>query len=243
MPQQRLATITLVLAGLALLMLAASGIGYRQELWALRPAFTMLRWGAYLGVAAALLAVAGMLVARPVGRATAPFAIAFVLALVAAGLPWTWKQKAGRVPPIHDITTDTQDPPAFVAVLPLRANARNSAVYGGDTIAVQQRAAYPDVTPVRLAIPPGQAFARARETAVGMGWAMVAADSAAGRIEATATTRWFGFKDDVVIRIRPEGAGSRVDVRSVSRLGGSDVGANAARIREFVRRLGASIPT
>lgn len=239
MPPRRTAILALVVAVLALVLLAASGFGYRSELWTLRTAFSMLRWGAYVGVVAGIVAIIGLLTARPIGRASAPFAVALVLALIAAGLPWSWKQKAGRVPPIHDITTDTQDPPAFVAVLPLRATARNSAVYAGDSIAVQQRAAYPDVVPVLLAMPPGQAFTRAREAAGAMGWEMVATDSSAGRIEATATTRWFGFKDDVVIRVRPAGAGSQVDVRSVSRVGGSDVGANAERIRAFVRRLGA----
>ncbi|MDB4879063.1 MAG: hypothetical protein JWL60_509 [Gemmatimonadetes bacterium] len=241
MPAHRLAAPTLGLAALALLLLAASGTGYRQELWTLKTAFTLLRWGAYLGVAAGALALAGMFIARPIGRATVPFAAAFLMALLAAGLPWSWKQKAGRVPPIHDITTDTQDPPAFVDVLPLRATAKNPAAYGGDSIATKQRAGYPDIAPLRLAVPPARAFAAAREAATGMGWTMVAADSVAGRVEATATTRWFGFRDDVVIRVRPEGAGSRVDVRSVSRVGGSDVGANAERIREFARRLGARL--
>jgi uncharacterized protein (DUF1499 family) len=83
------------------------------------------------------------------------------------------------------------------------------------------------------------AFRRAADAARAMGWEMVAADSAAGRVEATATTRWFGFKDDVVVRVRPDGAGSRIDVRSVSRVGGSDVGANAARIRAYLARVAA----
>lgn len=241
-PQPRFALLALAVAAIALLLLAASGTGYRQELWTLKTAFTLLRWGAYLGVVAAILALIGMFTARPVGRATAPFAVAFLLALVAAGLPWSWKQRAGRVPPIHDITTDTQDPPRFVDILPLRASARNPAVYGGDSVAQQQRDGYPDIGPVRLAVPPAVAFRQARDAAAGMGMAIVATDSGAGRIEATATTRWFGFKDDVVIRVRPEGSGSRVDVRSLSRVGGSDVGANAARIRELVRRLGAVQP-
>ena len=73
-----------------------------------------------------------------------------------------------------------------------------------------------------------------------MGWHIVAAKSEEGRIEATATTLWFGFKDDVVIRIMPTAAGSRLDIRSKSRVGLSDVGVNAARIREFVAALGES---
>ena len=70
-----------------------------------------------------------------------------------------------------------------------------------------------------------------------MGWQVAATDTAAGRLEATHTTRWFGFKDDVIVRIRPEGTGSRVDVRSVSRVGLSDLGANAERIRGFLAKL------
>jgi uncharacterized protein (DUF1499 family) len=74
-----------------------------------------------------------------------------------------------------------------------------------------------------------------------MQWEIVATDSSAGRIEATATTRVFRFKDDVVIRIRPRDSGSRLDIRSVSRIGGSDLGKNASRIRDFIARLRESI--
>jgi uncharacterized protein (DUF1499 family) len=145
--------------------------------------------------------------------------------------------QAKRVPPIHDITTDTDRPPEFVAVLPRRADAPNGVEYEGAEIARQQREAYPDIGPLRLPLAPGEAFARALAAARASGWEIVGADSAAGRIEATATTAWFGFKDDVVVRIAPEEGGSRVDVRSVSRVGKSDVGANAERIRKYLARL------
>ena len=91
--------------------------------------------------------------------------------------------------------------------------------------------------PLELALPPTQAFARAAETARGEGWEVTALDESAGRIEAVVTTRWFGFKDDVVIRITPAGAGSRVDMRSKSRVGRSDAGTNARRIEEFLARM------
>ena len=149
----------------------------------------------------------------------------------------TCARLAGGAPPIHDITTDTNDPPLFVDVLPLRAGARNSADYGGSRVAALQRAAYPDIAPVDLAMVPAAAFAKALAAANAMGWAIVAADSSAGRIEATATTRVFRFRDDVVIRIRPRDGGSRLDIRSVSRIGGGDLGKNASRIREFIGRL------
>jgi uncharacterized protein (DUF1499 family) len=146
--------------------------------------------------------------------------------------------QARRVPFIHDITTDAADPPAFVAVLPLRAGASNPAAYGGPEVAAAQARAYPDIAPRYLAAAPAGAFEQALAAARGMGWAIVAADPAAGRIEATATSRWLGFQDDVVVRIRPDGGGSRVDVRSASRVGKSDLGVNARRIREYLRRLG-----
>lgn len=219
------------------MMLVASGIGYQRETWSLPTAFTMVKWAAYAGIATAFLALAGALFARPVGRPTVVFGIALLIAGATGFVPWRWKQVASTVPPIHDVTTDTQDPPKFVAVLPLRANAKNSAEYAGDSIAALQRRGYPDLAPAIFARPAGVTFARARAAADAMGWKLVEADSGTGRIEATATTKWFGFKDDVVVRVRPEGAGSRLDVRSVSRLGGSDVGTNAARIREFISRL------
>ena len=154
----------------------------------------------------------------------------------------TCAKLAGGAPPIHDITTDTNDPPVFVDILPLRAGARNSASYGGARVAELQRAAYPDIAPVDLAIAPAAAFAKSLATANAMGWAIVTADSSAGRIEATATTRVFRFRDDVVIRVRPRDGGARVDIRSVSRIGGSDLGKNASRIRDFIARLRSPDP-
>src|SRR2546425_4362576 len=141
-------------------------------------------------------------------------------------------------PAIHDITTDTQQPPQYVAVLPLRAKAPNTTVYGGEAIAARQRVAYPDVKPLVLEVPPSRVFERALATARAMGWELVEADAATGRIEATDTTFWFGFKDDVVVRIRPTTTGgSRIDVRSLSRVGGGDVGTNAKRILAYLEAL------
>src|SRR6202022_4383493 len=119
----------------------------------------------------------------------------------------------------------------FVAVLPLRQGAPNTAEYAGAALAAQQRAGYPGLAPVRFAAPPDQVFARA------LGWQIVAAVPAEGRLEATDRTRWFGFRDDVVVRVAAEGTGTRVDVRSVSRVGRSDLGTNARRIRRFEEAL------
>lgn len=231
--------LTLVAAVIAALLLPLSGVGVRAGLWTFRSGFTMLRWGAYLGLAAAALALLQLLVARWRGSQPWPLLLALGLGVAAAAIPWSWQRRARQVPPIHDITTDTDDPPEFVAMLPLRADAPNPAEYGGPEVAAQQREGYPDLRSLVLAsTPPAEAFGRALDAARAEGWELVAADSAAGRIEATATTGWFGFKDDVVVRIRPEGGGSVIAVRSVSRVGKSDVGTNARRIRSYLERLG-----
>ena len=235
----RTARFTLIVAVVAALLLLGAGPGVRLGAWDFRTGFTLLRWGAYLGLAAALAALVQLAVPtlRPVrsGR----LILALGLGALAVGVPWYWRNRARSVPPIHDITTDTADPPAFVAVLPLRAGAPNPAEYGGEEIAAAQQQAYPAVRPLILPLAPDAALTQALAAARRAGWEIVAADSAAGRIEATATSGWFGFKDDVVVRIQPADGGSRIDVRSVSRVGKSDVGANAERIRSYLRSPGA----
>ncbi len=160
-----------------------------------------------------------------------------VLGLLVAGIPWQMKRTAQSVPAIHDISTDTDHPPEFVALLPLRTGAPNGAAYGGPEIAAQQHRAYPDIQPLTLRVPPQKAFSQALKAMDAMGWEIIDASPGEGRIEATDTTFWFGFKDDIVVRIRAQGDDSRVDVRSVSRVGKSDVGANARRIRKYEQKL------
>lgn len=217
------------------------GPGYRWQVLGLGTAFTLLRWGAFVGLAGALVSLLALLRAfTGIRRQTVAVLFAWVgLALGTAsfGLPWVLLQQAHRVPPIHDITTDTMQPPAFHAILPLRGGASNPVTYGGPAIAREQHRAYPDIKPLQLYVSPQQAFAAALEVAKGMGWQIVAAEPQVQRIEATATTFWFGFKDDVVIRIRAVGSGARVDIRSDSRVGVSDLGKNAERIRRFSNRL------
>lgn len=225
------------LAGAASLALA--GLGYRWGWWALPDAFAILRVGLFTAGGGALAALAGAAWTwRRGARDLAALAlVASVIGLGAASLPLLQLRVAKSVPPIHDITTDPADPPVFDAVLPLRAGAANSAEYGGVIIAAQQHAAYPDILPIRLDAAPAQAFARALDAARAMGWTIAAADPARGIIEATDQTFWFGFKDDIAVRVRAGGAGSVVDVRSLSRVGRSDVGTNARRIRAYRARL------
>lgn len=227
-----------VTVGLALVTIALSGLGSRWGWWRFGTGFTLLRWGGYAALAGAALTLVGAVATR--GARRRPIVAAIGLAALALGtvaVPWGWRRTAGRVPPIHDITTDTERPPAFVALRDRRPGARNPVEYGGPEVAAQQRAGYPDLAPLTLPVPPPAALARAERVARDFGWAVAAVDAASGRLEATDRTRWFGFYDDVVVRVTPAPGGSRVDVRSLSRVGGSDVGTNAARIRRFLAAL------
>ncbi len=227
----------LAVALVAALAVAASGFGARFGVWDFRVGFAILRWAAYAGIALAVLALVDFLAPRVRSGHAATLLAALLVGGAAAALPLYWQHTARAVPPINDITTDPDDPPALVALLPLRAQAAVSARYPGPDTARLQREGYPDLLPLTLRLPPREAFARALDAARTMGWQIVATDEAAGRIEATATTPWFGFTDDVVVRVVPAGTGSRIDVRSVSRVGRSDLGANAKRIRAYLASL------
>jgi hypothetical protein len=122
-------------------------------------------------------------------------------------------------------------------VIALRGNSPVPVAYPGEATAALQRSGYPDLHAAVLPLPPAAAFDAALAAAREMGWDIVASDAAAGRFEATDTTPWFGFKDDIVVRVTPEGRGCRVDVRSVSRVGRGDLGTNARRIRRYVAKL------
>jgi uncharacterized protein (DUF1499 family) len=147
--------------------------------------------------------------------------------------------RSGGVPAIHDITTDPNDPPQFVAAAQAPGNQGRNLTYphGRPDSAALQQEAYPDLQPIGVDLSPGDALQRARQAAQDLGWEVVDEDAGAGRLEATYTSRIFRFVDDIVVRIRPSQSGSIVDLRSTSRVGESDLGANAARIRAFRERL------
>ena len=235
------ALLACAIAALGLTLLGVAGPAYRFGVLTLPDAFTLLRWAAYTGIAAAAAGmIAGLLAYRRDARvATFTAALAVLGGAAAFGIPFEWQRGARDVPPIHDITTDLERPPTFDAIVQLRADAPNSLERPTE-LAEQQRLGYPDLAPVTLSMPSEQTFDRALAVAQQAGWDIVAADKSAGRIEATDTTRWFGFQDDVVVRLTSWGAGTRVDVRSVSRVGRSDVGTNARRIRRYLAALQSS---
>jgi uncharacterized protein (DUF1499 family) len=233
------ALVGFLLAVLAALAVVLAGFGTRWELWHFRTGFVILGWAAYAGIAAALISLASAIFTRPttLRRGFLISIVGLVIGVLVFAIPWCYSRTARRVPAIHDVTTDTENPPCFVSILPLRKNAPNSPEYGGPEVAVKQRAAYPDLAPAMLSVPPDKAFERALTAARKMGWVIVDANAAEGRIEATATTFWFGFKDDIVVRVTSADHGSRVDIRSVSRVGRSDLGKNASRIRKYLKEL------
>ncbi len=148
----------------------------------------------------------------------------------------------GNVPRINDITTDTDDPPVFVKALTHGPNQGRDMSYPGVDFATQQIEAYPDIEPIKIPVPPAEAFEKIRSALTELPNTEVTdADPEEGRIEGSCTSRLFRFVDDVVIRVRPygegRGAGSLIDIRSKSRDGKSDLGANAKRIRTLREAL------
>ncbi|MDZ7789436.1 MAG: DUF1499 domain-containing protein [Xanthomonadales bacterium] len=232
-----LRVIVVAIAVVAALLLLVAGPGTRLAWWDFGFGFTLMRWALYGGVAAGGLAVLMLLIPATRRGGVAALLAAVVIGLGTAALPYSLVQKARSVPPIHDITTDMANPPEFVAIAPLRAEAPNPVEYAGEETAAQQREAYPEIKTLHIDAWPAIVFEHALETAQARGWEIVEADESKGRIEATATTFWFGFKDDVVIRLRGDNNGTAVDMRSKSRVGRSDVGANAARIEAFLEDL------
>lgn len=234
--RRRVRWATLAIAGFALVLVVFAGPLTRAGMpW--RLGLSLMPLGAGLGIAATVISL--VQIAVPRWRRPGPYVllaalVAATLALLPVLVLWS---KARGVPPIHDITTDAGEPPAFVALLPARKESANGAEYKRVPNFELQRGAYADIQPLVLKEPPDRVFQRALDAARSLGWDVIASDAKAGRIEATDTTSWWGFKDDVVIRVRAEGEGSRVDVRSMSRVGRSDLGANAARVRAFLAKL------
>ncbi len=232
----------LVLAVLAGIAAALAGLGSRWGWWYFMTGFRILQGAAIAGIVAAVVSLIGGIAVRHEHHRSIVLvaAVGIVIGLVTAGVPGSWLRLAERMPNINDITTDMTNPPRFVKIMPLRQNAPTPAVYGGSRIADQQRAGYPDIRPLVLPIAPSVAFDVALKTAKASGWRIVDANAKEGRIEAVATTFWFGFKDDVIVRVTPAPGGSRVDMRSVSREGTGDIGTNAGRIRSFLHELAST---
>ncbi|MGE0596139.1 MAG: DUF1499 domain-containing protein [Hyphomonadaceae bacterium] len=220
-----------------------------------------MRWGPLLLMGAAGLAVLALLLALLIQPRRGWRAALAALLIPALGLGYAMQVRstAGALPPLHDVSTDLDDPPNFSErVTAQRALVEDGnsleregvempggerwAAFAGMSLEDAQRSAYPDIAPTLTSAAPDAAYAAALEAAQAQGWTIGETDEAEGRIEATAQSFWFGFIDDIAIRVRPQGEGSRIDVRSVSRVGLSDLGANAARIRAYREDLRSRLP-
>ena len=232
-----------VAIGCALAALGA-GLGHRFGWWHYRAGIAALAYVFWIAAGAAVLCAAAAILAAASGNARRALFVSLAGAAIAgvtAWVPYSLRMTANSVPPIHDITTDLADPPEFVRVAKLRNPGDNPVAYDGPEVGRRQREAYPDLAPLVLKAPRSKVFAAAQGVLAAMGLDIVEADPAQGRIEATATSLLFGFKDDVVVRIAGDASGARVDLRSKSRAGRNDFGANAKRVREFQAKLKAAL--
>jgi uncharacterized protein (DUF1499 family) len=235
----------LVSAVILLIILVTGPLGYKFSMVPLQPSLVSLLIAVAGGALVFLIGLVYLVIAMrsDLERNRNLVIVSMILGLVPVGIIGPQMAAAGDVPPIHDITTDTANPPAFIAIVPLRENAPNGYEYGvseawpAEKLGATTMAAYPDLKPIESDLSVADAVDRTEDALQTMGLEIVAVDKEAGLVEATATTFWFGFKDDMVVRIVGNGEGSRIDLRSMSRVGQSDVGANAARITDFVDRF------
>ncbi|WP_350604149.1 DUF1499 domain-containing protein [Pseudoalteromonas sp. SMN1298-MNA-CIBAN-0114] len=221
---------------ISFLLVILPGPLYKFGIVELGVAFTGFKFGVYAGGAALVLLIVQALFMRKTLTLSSGV-IALVFSVVAIAMPLNMMNKAEGVPAIHDISTDLVNPPKFVAIAPLRANASNPVEYAGEETAVQQRKAYPELVTLSFAQSKADLMTASEQAVKNLGFAVVSANTATGIVEATDTTTWFGFKDDVVIRIKDEGSQRFVDIRSKSRVGRSDLGKNAERIHSIINEL------
>jgi len=227
--------------GLVCLLLGA--LGTKFGVWGFEGGFMLLGVGTVLAAIVFFLGIiAGVYsMSKKLQAELSAIIIGVVVSVVMLGMMVTQFMAAKAVPPIHNISTDTDAPPQFDKLVAIReAEGANPHEYDREALAQVQKEAYPQIKPLISDVPPGEMQNRVVQVLEAMGLEIVDSNPTAGRVEATDETFWFGFKDDVVVRIRPEGSGSVVDVRSVSRVGQSDLGKNAERISEILNGLKSS---
>lgn len=242
MEELKTSTRMMVLCAIIMLVILLTGpLGYKFGFVPLLPSLASLML-ALIGSALVLLtALIFVFIAlrNDMVRNRNMLLLAMVLSLVPMLIVGPQIVKGRSVPAIHDITTDTNNPPEFRAMVKHRVHAVNGLAYGTEEmpaaeLAALQLAAYPNVKHLESILSVADALARSESVLKGQGLKIVSTDLEAGLVEATATSFWFGFKDDVVVRVVAMNLGSRIDIRSVSRVGQSDIGANAARIENFL---------
>ncbi|HEX7026211.1 MAG TPA: DUF1499 domain-containing protein [Gammaproteobacteria bacterium] len=244
--QQVLVALALVLALAGLIGAIISGFGTRLGLWEFGSGFSVLKWSVYAAIAGVVLALAGAVLAVPAGARLLDTRLlaAAIVGLAVFGITYSFAHQFKKTPTVADASTNIEDPPVFVALIPVRVEtAKNPLAYRRDEAADLQQRYFPDLTEVvEFDQPPAEVIRLAATVAEEMGFEIIDVAPREGRLEATDTTFWYGFKDDIVVRARPQADGkTRVDVRSASRVGYLDGGLNARRIQEFLQKLAAEM--
>jgi hypothetical protein len=239
---QYLILLALVLACAGLIGALASGLGVRGGLWDFRKGFTILRWSVHAAGTASIVAALALLALKFAGDALwEPRAVAaLLLGLVVFAVPYFTVREFRKIPTVADATTNVEDPPEFVALVSVRERtAQNPLAYRREEAAVPQAQYFPDLQTLESVKTPAEVVIAAKAAVEAMGLELVAADPAAGRLEATETSLWFGFKDDLILRARtrPDG-GTLIDIRSASRVGRLDGGVNGKRVQRLLEKLG-----
>lgn len=217
-------------------------IFYRLQVWQMATSFQIIKfigYGSVIVLALALLLGLFALFRKQQDVAKSYALVVILLAMPAIGLSMQ-AAKAKSLPFIHHVSTDTTNPPKFEAIVALRGESSNPLEYDREKLALLQKAAYPKVQPIISELNTEQAFTRAVDTAMSLGWEVEAKNAEQGIIEAVDTTLLWAFKDDVVIRIQATTTGSKIDLRSISRVGGTDLGTNAKRIETFITMFSAN---
>lgn len=233
-----LVVIALLLAVCCAAAALLSGVGYRLDWWHFRTGFSIIKWAFQLAIPAVALAVIGLALSSRKPNLNMTMAVlAIIIGGVVIYFPWSWKQALDSLPHIHDITTDMENPPAFVVVGSIRDEGDHPVEYDGPAVAEQQRAAYPDIQSLVVSADEVTVYEEALQLVESMGWEIVDSSGVDLRIEATDTTLLYGFKDDIVLQFTRMPGGTQIDMRSKSRVGRSDLGMNARRIRKFLAKL------
>jgi uncharacterized protein (DUF1499 family) len=232
------------LAVFAVVAVVVSIIIVRFDFLEMKPALATFFGGLAIAALSILFGLAGFAAIWQNGsRGMARILLAFLIDGAILAYPAYQALLYRKLPPIHDITTDPIDPPRFDALSRLRTgDGTNTAVYAGLYSAEQQRQFYPDIEPIELEIPVDRAYAIARQLVIKRKWTVIderepQPPRRMGRIEAVARTPIMGFREDISIRVVPDGDDSRVDIRSASRYFDSDLGSNAARVTKFIDDL------
>lgn len=233
-PLSKLAICGMTVTIIAIIGILLAGGGYRQDWWGVAESINLVTTSLALATIALIIFIISIfriIKGKKRGLFLAILGIVLTLPLAAAGAQMFYKKHT--FPMINDITTDTQSPPSYWAA-PVATN------YGGASVADQQHESYPDIEPLTISASPQMVYSEVLELMTSRGWDVIGQRPDEGELEAVAHSRLFDFSDDIIVRITPQESGSRVDMRSRSRVGRSDFGVNAARIKAFLTDLASN---